>query len=66
MDTITLLIVASLVLGLIFNAMKLMRFIGFVAGAGRRSSPRGRDFDDVQSFDQRLADRLRELDRDRK
>ena len=66
MGMITLLVVASLVLGLIFNAMKFMRFIGFLAGSGRRTSASGRDFDNQQSFDERLAERLRELDRSSK
>jgi hypothetical protein len=63
MDSLTLLIIASLVLGLVFNAMRFMRFIGFVTGAGRRSHSGGRSFDDLQSFDDRLAERLRQMER---
>ena len=63
MDSITLLIIASLVLGLVFNAMRFMRFIGFVTGAGRRANSGGRSFEELQSFDNRLAERLRQLER---
>ena len=64
MDSTTiLLIVVPLVLGLVFNAVKFMRFIGFVAGGGRRSASRTSHSDDHLSFDERLAERLRELDR---
>jgi hypothetical protein len=67
MDSTTLLLfVVPLVLGFAFNAVKFMRFIGFVAGGGRKSSTRGRDFDNQLSFDERVAERLRELDRDRR
>ena len=67
MDSLTLLlVVVPLVLGLVFNAMKLMRFIGFVAGGGKRQSARGRSFDDQMSFDERVAERLRELDHERR
>ncbi len=63
MDSITLLIIASLVLGLVFNAMRFMRFIGFVTSAGRRSNSGGRSFEELQSLDDRLAERLRQLER---
>jgi len=65
MDSTTLLLViVPLVLGLAFNAVKFMRFIGFVAGGGRRSATRGADPDNHLSFDERVAERLRELQRD--
>jgi len=67
MDSTTLLLVAGpLVLGLIFNAVKFMRFIGFVASGGKRSPMRGRGFDRQMDFDERVAERLRELDRVRR
>jgi hypothetical protein len=55
-----------MVLGLAFNAPKLMRFIGFVAGGGKRQNMSGRSFHDQMSFDERVAERLRELERDRR
>ncbi|MCL6741272.1 hypothetical protein LZ518_09035 [Sphingomonas sp. RB56-2] len=67
MDTTSLLLfVVPLLLGLIFNAAKFMRFIGRVAGGGKRQAIRGRSYDDQLSFDERVAERLRELDRDRR
>lgn len=64
MDTTTLLlVVVPLGLGLIFNAMKFMRFIGFIAGGSKRTASRGRSYEDQMSFDQRVAQKLRELDR---
>jgi len=67
MDSTTLLFfVVPLVLGFAFNAMKFMRFIGFVASGGRKSNIRGRDFNNQISFDERVAERLRDLDRERR
>ncbi|MFL6723577.1 MAG: hypothetical protein ACJ8FC_08775 [Sphingomicrobium sp.] len=64
MDSTTIwLVIVPLVLGIIFNAVKFMRFIGFVAGGGKRPNPRGRSYEDQMSFDERLAEKLRELDR---
>jgi len=66
MDSTTIwLVIVPLALGLVFNAMKFMRFIGFVAGGGKRSQPRGLSYDDQRSFDERLAERLRELENKR-
>ena len=56
-----LLVVGTIVLGLIYNAMRFMRFVGFLTGAGRRAH--GRHSDSLMSFDERLAERLRELER---
>ena len=65
MDSTTLLlIVVPLVLGLIFNAVKFMRFIGFVASGGRRRAARSGQADAQLSFDERVAERLRELNRE--
>jgi hypothetical protein len=65
MDSTTLLLfVVPLVLGLAFNAMKFMRFIGFVASGGRRSTVRPGQSDNHLSFDERVAERLRELNRE--
>ena len=67
MDSTTLLLlIVPIVLGLVFNAVKFMRFIGFVAGGRKKSSQRGRSYDDQLSFDERLAEKLRELERDRR
>jgi hypothetical protein len=67
MDSTTLLfIVGPMVLGLVFNAPKLMRMVGFVARGGKQPSVRGRGFDHEMSFDERVAERLRELDRERR
>lgn len=67
MDSMTLwLVVVPLVLGLAFNAVKFMRFIGFVAGGGKRAAAKGRSYDDQMSFDERVAERLRELERERR
>ena len=67
MDSMTLwLVVVPLVLGLPFNAVKFMRFIGFVAGGGKRAAAKGRSYDDQMSFDERVAERLRELERERR
>ncbi len=64
MDSTTLLlIVVPLVLGLIFNAVKFMRFIGFVA-SGCRPATRADQADGHLSFDERVAERLRELNRE--
>lgn len=65
MDSTTLLlIIVPLVLGLLFNAVKFMRFIGFVAGGGRRPAARIGQSDSYLSFDERVAERLRELQHD--
>jgi hypothetical protein len=64
-STTLLLVIVPLVLGLVFNAVKLMRFIGYVAGGGKRAAARGRSYEDQMSFDERVAERLRELERDR-
>jgi hypothetical protein len=67
MDSTTLLLfVVPLVLGFAFNAVKFMRFIGFVASGGRKPNSRGRDFDNQMSFDERVAERLRDLERERR
>ena len=57
-----LLVVGTIVLGLIYNAMRFMRFVGFLTGAGRRAQL-GRHPESLMSFDERLAERLRELER---
>ena len=65
MDSTTLLLlVVPLVLGLIFNAVKFMRFIGFLTGARRKAGAHGLGGDDHLSFDERVAERLRDLDRE--
>jgi hypothetical protein len=54
-----------LVLGLLFNAVKFMRFIGFVASGGKSKASARACSDSLLSFDERLAERLRDLERDR-
>ncbi len=67
MDSNTvLLVVVPLALGLIFNAMKFMRFIGFVASGGKRANSQGRSYENQMSFDDRLAEKLAELERERR
>lgn len=67
MDSTTLLLfVVPLLLTMVGGAIKFMRFVGFVAGRGKRpASGSRRDFGEQLSFDERVAQRLRELDRDR-
>lgn len=65
MDSTTLLlIIVPLVLGLVFNAVRFMRFVGFLAGAGRRGLRHGSGNagNGHLSFDERVAERLRELE----
>ena len=64
-STTLLLVIVPLVLGLVFNAVKFMRFIGSVAGGRKRAAAGGRSYEDQMSFDERVAERLRELERDR-
>jgi len=67
MDSLTIMLIAgSLVLAVVLNAMKLMRFINFLTGAGRRAPTQGRHYESQMSFDDRLAEKLRELERDRR
>ena len=67
MDSSTfLLVIVPLVLGLLFNAVKFMRFVGYVAGGGKKQKFPGRSYEDQMSFDERVAERLRELDRERR
>ena len=55
MDSTTLLLIlVPLVLGLVFNAVRFMRFIGLLARTGRRVSSGNRG-DNVLSFDERVA-----------
>ena len=65
MDSTTLLLfVVPLMLGLVFNAMRFMRFVGFLTGARRRFSSPNSYGEDRLSFDERVAERLRDLDRE--
>jgi hypothetical protein len=67
LDSTTLLLFAvPLLLGFIFNAVKFMRFIGLVVGGGKKSNQRSRSYCDQMSFDERLAERLRELEQERR
>jgi hypothetical protein len=62
MDSMTLLlIVVPLTLGLVTGAFKFMRFVGFLTG--RRTAPRSAYSDDLRSFDERLAEKLSELEK---
>ena len=66
-STSLLLFVVPLLLGLVFNAVKIMRFIGYVAGGKKRANARalGRSYEDQMSFDERVAAKLRELEHER-
>jgi hypothetical protein len=67
MDSATLLLfIIPLVLGFFFGAAKFMRFIGFVASRGQSSDIRAKYAEGHLSFDERLAERLRELDREQR
>lgn len=64
MDSTTLLLIlVPLVLGLVFNAVRFMRFIGLLARTGRRVTSGNRG-DNGLSFDERVAERLRDLERE--
>lgn len=64
MDSTTLLlIVVPLLLGLLTGAYKFMRFVGLLTGSRRRSGPRTAYSDDLRSFDERLAEKLRQLEK---
>jgi hypothetical protein len=64
MDSMTLLlIVVPLVLGLVTGAFKFMRLLGFLTGSRRRTAQRSAYSDDLRSFDERLAEKLRELEK---
>jgi hypothetical protein len=63
MDSTSILLIAvPLVLGVVLSAVRFMRFIGFLTGARRRTSG-GAYGESLLSFDERLAERLRELER---
>ncbi len=66
MDSNMLLLIGlSLVMGLALNAMRFMRLVRFLTGADRKAKLR-KDYPDAHlSFDERVAERLRELDRGR-
>lgn len=66
MDTMTLLFfVVPLLLGLVTGAFKFMRFVGFLTG-GRKQTPQRAGYAEPHlSFDERVAEKLRELDRER-
>jgi len=62
MDSTSLLLTSALLLvGLFTGAFKFMRFIGTMTGGNRRAAERHPE--GHLSFDQRLAERLRELER---
>ena len=64
MDSMTLLlVVVPLLLGLVTGAFKFMRLVGFLTGSRRRTAPRASHSDELRSFDERLAEKLRELEK---
>ena len=66
MDTTTLLFfVLPLVLGLFTGAFRFMKFVGFMTGGNRQKTAPTQVADAHLSFDQRIAERLRELEHDR-
>ena len=63
MDSTGLLLTAALLLvGLVGGAFKFMRAVGTITGGSRRAAERHPD--GHLSFDQRVAEKLRELERD--
>jgi hypothetical protein len=60
-----LLTIALLVLGLFGGAFRFMRFLGTLTGTDRKSKMRNLYPESHLSFDERVAERMRELDRDR-
>jgi hypothetical protein len=66
MDSTSLLLtIALLVLGLFGGALRFMRFLGTLTGAERKSKMRNHYPESHLSFDERIAERMRELDCDR-
>jgi hypothetical protein len=65
MDSTSLLLTAAILLVALFTgAFKFMRMIGTLSGGGRRAAERHPD--GHLSFDERLAERLRELEREQR
>lgn len=63
MDSTSLLLTAALLLaGLFTGAFKFMRFVGTMTGGSRRAAERHPE--GHLSFDERVAERLRELERE--
>ena len=64
MDSTTLLLfVVPLLLVLVTGAFKFMRLLGWLTSSRRRTVPRSSYSDDLRSFDERLAEKLRELEK---
>jgi hypothetical protein len=65
MDSTSLLLtLALLVLGLFAGAYRFMRFLGFLTGTESKAKMRSLYPESHLSFDERVAERLRELGRD--
>ena len=54
------------VLALFAGAFRFMRFIGFLTGTERKAKIRGNYPESHLSFDERIAERMRELERERR
>ena len=65
-STILLFFVLPLVLGVITFAFRFMRFVGFLTGSKRRVPSSATSADALLSFDERLAEKLRELEQQRR
>jgi len=62
MDSTTLLLVVlPILVAVVSGAVKFMRLVGFVASGGKPTASRGRNFENPMSFDERVAERLREM-----
>ena len=68
MDTMTLLLfVLPLVMGLMTGAFKFMKLVGFLTGSRKRTSAARPSYaDNHLSFDERVAEKLRELEREQR
>jgi hypothetical protein len=68
MDTMTLLFfVLPLLMGLVTGAFKFMKLVGFLSGGARRNNRARPSYaDNHQSFDERVAEKLRELESQRR
>jgi hypothetical protein len=60
-----LLTIGIVVLGLFAGAFRFMRFVGFLTGSERKAQIRSNYPESHLSFDERVAERMRELERER-
>ncbi len=66
MDSNSLMLtVGVLFISVLLSAFQFMRFVGTLTGSDRKAKMRGLYPDSHLSFDERVAERMREMDRDR-